>query len=50
MSIIVKQWPRFYRTFNAIVLSICAAENVRKIPSFFKLNSYVQKPVMVWKC
>ena len=50
LFVIVKQWCSFCRTFNAKLLSIYAAYNIRKIPSFLKLNSCVQKPVMVREC
>jgi hypothetical protein len=41
---------QFCRTFNANVLSIYVADNIRKIPLIWKLNSYVYKPVMFWIC
>ena len=49
MFVIVKHWPSFCRTFSANVLSVYSADNIRKIPSFSKLNGFVQKPVMVRK-
>jgi len=42
MFVIVKQQSCCCRTFNANLPSISAVNNISKIPSFLKPNSYVQ--------
>ena len=40
LCVSVQQWLSFCRTFNANVVSIYAADNIRKIPSFTKNLSW----------